>query len=239
MAKLESSTPAPIGDLQTVSSNVSAAAEGMSRRQAMNMMTAVAAVPALALQTTPAWGKRTVDRRAWDTAVARLRAAEAEYERFGERQTAAHDAAEAACPREDHWFSRYDLGVYKNLDEGHERNIRAAQVSLVIERAYGRQLSDEEARQVSADAERIVDDFEAYCARHKEAFREYDILQERFDALVDQRERARDAVLAATAPDQQALRLKIEVLATMMREADVEDADRIGAVLGDAKHLLH
>lgn len=51
------------------------------------------------------------NRSAFDTAVARLRVADAELQQIDAVLTSAHDAAEAACPRMDEFFKRYGLGA--------------------------------------------------------------------------------------------------------------------------------
>lgn len=205
----------------------------LSRRQALagiGLAGAAAAVPVAALAKAA-----KSDRRAWNAAVARLGAAEAEYSRTSAQVSAVHDAAEAICPRRDEFFSRYGLG----RGWSRERNFRAARMSIVIERTpKGRMLTPEEAEEADADAYRIVDDFETWCARHDEAFRDYDAWEDRLDAVVDERSAAQDALLTTEAPDREALLFKIELLASMLEEAAVEDANRFGAVRTDARRLL-
>lgn len=174
------------------------------------------------------------DRSTFDAAVARLRLADAELQQLDAALTSAHDAAEAACPRMDEFFKRYGLGAGWSYD----RNYRAAHMSLVIERSKGRHSTPQEAKQISADAYRVVDDFETYCARRDEAFRGYDKLENRFDAVVDERSNARNDLLDTPAPDQAAMLVKIELLAAILDEVSSEDAESIAAVRNDARRLL-
>lgn len=204
----------------------------VSRRQAIagiGAVTATAAVPAAAVPLVSA-----VARSHWDAAIARLKTAQAEYERISAHVTAVHDAAEALCPRRDEFFSRYNLGCGLSR----ERNFRAAHSRIVIERAKGRSLTPEQAKQATADAYRVVDDFENWCTHRNEAFRDYDACEKWLDAAVDERSAAQDALLAADAPDHEALLSKIELLASMLEEADAEDAKRLGAIRKDGRRLL-
>lgn len=175
------------------------------------------------------------DRSAWNAAVARLKAVQEQFARIDGTLRALHDAAEAACPRRDEFFRRFGMGS----GWSRQRNFQAAQMAIVIERTEGGAvLSRAAAEQATADAYRVVDDFETWCARHDEAFREYNAMEERFDAIVDERSRAQEAVLATPAPDSDALLFKIELLSAMMTEAAAEDAHRLDAVHADARRLL-
>jgi hypothetical protein len=177
---------------------------------------------------------KAADRSEWNKAVARLKAVKAEYERVSAHSSATHDVAEASCPYRREFFSRYGLGATWDR----ERNVRAAQRNIMIERAKGQRLTADEAKQATADAYHVVDDFEGWCARRDEAFREHHAWEERFDALADKRLSAQEAVLSIEAPDHEALLFKIELLAGMLNEAAVEDADRLNMIRTDARRLL-
>lgn len=162
----------------------------ISRRQALagiGLAGATAAVPITGASVAKA---ATADRSAWNKAVAWLKATEAEYSRVHARYSEAHDAAEAACPRRDEFFSRYGLGCGLSR----ERNFRAAHITIVNERVdeRRRRLSSEEAKQATADGYRVVDDFETWLACRDEAFREHDAWESRFDAVVDKRATAQE-----------------------------------------------
>src|SRR5690349_9294318 len=78
-----------------VPSDAPPARGSLTRRQAMNMMTAVAATPAITLIPTKAAARPHVDRGAWSRAIARLERAQTEYDRLKPLHSAAFDAAEA------------------------------------------------------------------------------------------------------------------------------------------------
>ena len=111
-------------------------------------------------------------------------------------------------------------------------------MSLVLERTKERPLTPEEAKQVTADAQRIVDEFEAYRVRRGEAFAEYDRLEGQLDSLVDERAKAFHALMETPAPDGEALQYKIGLLASQLTEWESEDANTINAINADAARLL-
>lgn len=219
--------------IPSVSSQAGGSPAGISRRQAMNMMTAVAAVPALGMPSG-ALAFSVGDREAWNAAVARYEKLNAQVERVGKTVTALFDAAEAECPRRAEFFSRYNMGC----GISRERNFSSAHMTLVVERARGRHLTSEEEKQVTADANRIVDEFDTWKSQHDAAFAEYDRRQARFDSLVDEQGAARRAMLGTPAPDGEAMLYKIEVLAAQLLEADSEDADDLAAIRADARRML-
>lgn len=207
----------------------------LSRRQTLVGIGLAGATAVIPLAGASIAKAAQADRSAWNAAVARLKAVQEQFARIDGNLRALHDAAEAACPRRDEFFRRYGMGC----GWSRQRNFRAAQMALVMERAEGGAvLTKPAAERVTAEAYRVVDDFETWCARHDEAFREYDALEERFDAIVDERSRAQEVVIATPAPDDDALLFKIELLSAMMTEAAAEDADRLGAVHADARRLL-
>lgn len=175
------------------------------------------------------------DRSAWDRAVALLKEADAALERMDAVYTPAHEAAEAACPYQKEFFTRYHLGSGISRDS----NFRSAHMNLVIERAKGRpNLTAEEAKAIAADANRIVDEFETWSKRREIAFRGYDEIEKRFDTLVDERADARQAVIDTAAPDPAAMLFKMELVSEIMRECGAEDAESVAAIRNDARRLL-
>ncbi len=174
------------------------------------------------------------DRSAWDAAVIRYKNATVALARDSDAVEAAHRKGLAACPLDDEFFKRYGMGHGWDI----ERNFRAAHMSLVIERGKGRTLSPEEARQTAADAQSAVDKFEAYQARHAEAFAEYDRRQTRFDELVEEDFAAFTDMIKTPAPDSDALLYKIEALATRLTAWESEDATSIIALRADGRRLL-
>lgn len=205
---------------------------GATRREALAgfaLTMSLGAVPGRALATAAS------GRPAWNAATARVRCLTDAVSRIGEHCTAAHEEAEKACPRKDELFSRYNLhsGVSR------KRNFQSAQMAVLMERCRGRaSLSDEEARQATTEANRLVDEFEAYRAAREQAFSEYDDIQDRFDKALDECDAARSALLNMPAPDQAALLEKIDLLAQILDEACAEDKDRMAAVRADAHRLL-
>lgn len=202
----------------------------LSRRQAL---AGIALGGAAAV--VPLSGAIAADRSAWNKAVAELRTADAVALGIGDQMSAAHDIADAACPRNEEFFRRYDMGCgfssTRNFERAHRR--------IVMERTKsGKILTLAEAKQATADACRVVDDFETWTARHAEVFAEYDRLETQHDAAHDARWNARDALLATPAPDQDALLFKVELLSDIMRECATEDANRIGLISADARRLL-
>lgn len=198
----------------------------------MNIMSAVVAAPALAL-APPAFG-RSPNRHDWELAVTRYETLTAQMKQMSNANWALHDAAEAACPRNEEFYSRYGMGHGSSRD----RNFQAAHFSLVLERAKGRHLTPEEAKQTTEDALRLVDEFDDYSARHDAAFAEYDRAEDQFDALVDKQSEARRVLFDTPAPDNTALLYKIEVLAGFLTEAASEDADSLNAIHADARLIL-
>ena len=179
-------------------------------------------------------------RAAWEQAVAHLRAVEKEYIVLSAQHSAAFDEAEAACPREGEFFTRYDLGCFENKEVGRERNFNAARSAVVRERSReaGRSLTFVEAEEARAEALRIVDRFDAWQKRRDEVHAHYDCdrLERRFDALCDKRFKAQLAVIQVAAPDLDALRVKLELLAAMMDGE--QDQSRVAAIRDDVKRLL-
>jgi hypothetical protein len=179
-------------------------------------------------------------RVAWDRAIDDLRGVEEEYARVNPQHTAAFEAAEADCPRESEFFSRYNLGCYEDEGKGRVRNFRAARIALVTERCreLGRLLTDTEAQEAAAEAERVVSEFDAWAKRRDEAHERHqcDMWETRFDALVDKRWAAQQAVINAEAPDLNAMLVKLELLASVM-DGEVDQA-RVAAIRDDARRLL-
>jgi hypothetical protein len=87
-------------------------------------------------------------------------------------------------------------------------------------------LTAKEGEEATAEAIRVVDRFEAWCIRRDEVHAQHDcdLWEKRFNALVDKRWKAQLAVIHAPAPDFDAVRVKLELLAAMM--------------LGDTQRLL-
>ncbi|MCH8617164.1 hypothetical protein LZ016_13785 [Sphingomonas sp. SM33] len=174
------------------------------------------------------------DRGAWSTAVANYKAVAAKVERASAALEKLHDIADARCPREDVFFRRYQMGH----GWSRKRNFEAALWSLSVERGRGRTLTDAELAKLDADANRVVDDFEAYSARHDAAFAEYDRQEALFDSLVDRRADAFRAVIDTPAPDNEALLYKLELLATLLEGFHSEDAPTLDKIRLDARRLL-
>jgi hypothetical protein len=212
----------------------------------MQLAPTAAAVPLVGfLPALPAAAAR-VDGSPWNAAVARLNRVQAEYARVDGPHTAAFDAAEAACPRQGEFFSRFGLGYHSDPVHGRERNERAAHEALYRERLQQllrsnsdrRYLTDEEVDQAKLDAKKIVDEFDEHCRRRDEAHELYncDEWEERFDAITDKRWEAQRALLMAAAPDQDAVLTKLELLAEIMEGE--QDQERVIAIRDDMRRLL-
>lgn len=199
----------------------------------MNMMSAVAIVPAIGLPSS-ALALGSADSGAWLAAVRRYKSVSQRLESVGETTNAAYESAEAACPRRDEFFSRYNMGCGWSRD----RNFRSAYMSLCIERGKGRRDTPEEAKQITDDALRLVDEFEVWLTEHKAAFAEYDRQQELLDSVIDEQAAARNEVIGMPAPTSDALLFKIELLIDYLTECESEDADRLRAIQADARRLL-
>jgi hypothetical protein len=218
----------------------------ISRRTAMTMMSAVATVPATAfIPTASKASTRPVSRAAWDTRLGRLQAIQAEYDEINAAHSAAFDAAEAECPREEEFFRRYNLGCYDDKARGRERNERTAAWAIYSERLAAlvrsgserRNLTDEEIEEAKRDAEKVVDRFDAWCTARDEAHDRHhcDQWERRFDALFDRRYKAQEAVLATPAPDQTALLVKFDILTAMMDGE--QDLSRVELLQADARRF--
>lgn len=224
-------------ELPIVAAELAASSAGISRREIMNAMTAIAAI-SVCPPAEAAVQPLRASRVHWDSAVARLARIETEYKQVSAKHSAVFDAAEAACPRGDEFFSRYDLGCYNDLEKGREWNLRSAQMAIVAERAKEKPLTPEQAGQAAEDARSVVDRFDAYLKRRDEVHALYDCDQweERFDDLVDKRWNAQKAVVSAHAPDHAAVLVKLELLAEMMDGE--EDQGRVVEVREDVRRLL-
>lgn len=191
-------------------------------------------------ESAPSTREPSTDRAAWDRAVAYLRAVQAEYDLINPQHTAAFGAAEAICPREGEFYSRYGLGWYEEEATGRERNFYAARTTVVAERSrdLGRALTLDEAKKAAAEARGAVDQFEAHLKRRDEVHAQYDCdgWENRFDAVVDRRWKAQNAVLRTKAPDQEAMLFKLELLAGIMDGE--QDQQRVIAIRDDARRLL-
>lgn len=198
-----------------------------------DVLTGLVITAALGNAPATALSKGISSRAAWNTAIARVRATSEAVERTGVHCKAAHVEAESICPREGKFFTRYNLGITSR-----RRNLEAAYFSILTERHNGENISDEDARDITAEANRVVDEFDTYCAKRDETYREYNECEDRFDTAVDAQHDAREALLHLPAPDHEALLEKIDLLALMMREMAVEDAERIAAIKADPHRLL-
>lgn len=173
-----------------------------------------------------------INRSAWSRAVARVKKAEAEYDRVYAASSAADDATVAECPDRRDFFDRYKLG----WGARRESNIRAATMALAIERAKGRLLSDVEAHQLNTDAASVVDEFEAWGRRRDEAHKAHRVFEweKLHDEACDKRHKAWDALLTVEAPDHAALLVKLDLLAEM----EDDNNGRLARIRGDARRLL-
>lgn len=219
--------------------NANTAPEGLSRRTLMQLATSAAAIPAVALLPTPAAGA-VVDRTAWDRAVAELRCAEANLSRISPIHDAAFDAAEAMCPRRAEFFSRYDLGCYADESRGREHNLAAAWLTIVRERGIATPIQDPtQSREVTSEARRVVDEFDAWRRRRDEAhaFHRCDEIDKQWEAAVDRVYDAREALLKSDAPDESALLLKLEILTKLMDGE--QDLPHVKQLQTDAQRLLN
>ena len=181
-----------------------------TRRQLLGGMAvaaAVGAVPAMALA-------KGVDRSAWNKVVAEFERAEAHCLQLGDACDAASDAGAIACPDRPEFFSHYGMGCGWTR----ERNFEAARWAVIREHKarLGRPLVYGEGLAVAEEANRVVDDFDAWQAAHREAYREYDRLEPLFDKAVDERNSARQALFTTPAPDEAALLFKIERLTAFL-----------------------
>lgn len=155
------------------------------------------------------------------------------------------DAASAAwreaVPDRADEFLAYGLHRHRDGDTDRTKLIRKTEMSVAIEEYKGRSaLSEDEFAAITRKAVRLVDDFLAWLALDREASERIygGGVQERFDEACDRRGEAQDKLLTTPAPDAEALLFKLELLAKIMREADVDDSDRIEAIRHDAHRLL-
>jgi len=230
MAKLDSSTLQNNSALESSAPDVPQNAEGISRRSLMNMMTAVAAVPTVAL-ATPAIARAPADRTAWDSAYAKYRVVEARHDELGDAWEAAEEAADKFSPdRVDRYFDEFNLGIGMS-----RHRVMPAIIHAVVRRDYpeGHLLSREESAAVVDEAERLTDEFMEYQQKLTDA-RERFQTEQRWDEMRAHQpefEAARNALMAVPAPDTDALLTKMKIALESMEEAhavsSLEDAKRL------------
>lgn len=231
MAKLDSSTLQNNSAHESSAPDVPQNAEGISRRSLMNMMTAVAAVPTVAL-ATPVIADPTADRTEWESAYANYRVVEARHNALGDAWEAAQEAADNATPdRVDRYFDEFNLGIGMS-----RRRVMPAITHAIVRRDYpeGHLLFREESAAVVDDAERLTDEFMGYQQKITDARERYQT-EQRWDEMRAHQpkfEAARNAFMAVPAPDTDALLTKMEIAAVSL------DDDHADSCLADAKRLL-
>lgn len=212
---------------------------GVTRRNAMNMMTALAAVPAVGLPAG-ALALVTTDRSAWDSALARYQHAKSTFDRLWEEASAAEESWDAACPREARYFDKYNLGIGMNRERAfselrYQLCQRAGINGLVISPPQRRKECEAKLDAIGKEAERIADEFMTYQQRHADTKRSCRV-EETTDAAHDYGEQhffpSREALMRLPAPDQAALLVKMEI---STRSLDDEHAE---STLADARRLL-
>jgi hypothetical protein len=221
-----------------------------TRRQALGglaLTAALGAVAGIALTDASPASASVVDRSEWNGAVDRFKRAVTNCDRAGAAHDAAFEAVDADCPSRRDFFERYRLSATQNRAE----NVNRAAVAVAIERGRSRDwesrdgLSLREAirEDIAADdleANRIVDEFESWSARRQKAVDLHRVhrLDKDFDVAFREREVARNALFNSPAPDHAALLEKIDLLASMMSEAEVDDAEHMSTIKADARRLL-
>lgn len=178
----------------------------------------------------------------WAEAVHNCEEAKCAFDRAEAELDAASAAWREAVPDRADEFLTYGLNRYHIRDNADRAAlIRATEMSVAMKYYKGREsLTADDFAAITHKAVTIVDDFLAWLALDREASdRIYGGgVQERFDAACDALSDARDKLLRTPAPDANAMLFKLELLAKIMREADVDDAERIEAVRDDAKRLF-
>ena len=168
-------------------------------------------------------GTFTLDRQtqqaiSFESARTRYEQACAEFDRLWAVAYAAEEAEELECPRVDHYFDEYKLGIGMS---------RERVVETLRWYAY------RGARPVDVDA--TADEFMAYQESHKECHERHRT-EELNDAASEYGEThyfpARAALMAAPAPDAEALLLKMEIAATWADEPFVDSC------FADVRRLL-
>ena len=210
----------------------------LNRRQAMQLITSAATVPALAFAAVPA-SAAGLDRSTWDAEYARFKAVDVEYDRRILAEEEAREAVDAECPREDRFFDEYDLrmGMKREAVVWHARHAVAEREGfngLVLFPKESAVISNRKADALRAEAERIADEFMAYQERHNEAWERHGV-----DGLREVAEEyrplwfaARDRFMAVPAPDVEALLVKLQIAGTWV------DDDYVTSSFEDARRLL-
>lgn len=220
-------------------SELSGRGAGMDRRQAMNVMTAIAAVPAVGISKS-AIAHVGPDRRAWEQAYERFQRAKRESERLFGEHSAAEVAWDAACPRESRFFDEFNLGIGIQRDRvldrvRHKLGTQQGISGIVMSPPASRKAYEAKLDAISNDARQITDHFMAYQDRHNEtksAFRVEELWQRATDFDDECYFPARDELMRLPAPDEAALLVIMEVSCVSLDDEHAE------SVLADARRLL-
>lgn len=160
----------------------------------------------------------TVDRRAWDRALAAFRKVDAVHDDLWGRWEAACEAMDESTPeRVDRYFDEYKLGMSMSRDD----------VEFWLRSYVGRTGK-------RIDIARTADEFADYQRVHREARERFQTeqLYEAAKAHNAAYYRARDTLMAIAAPTVPALLVKIEIATTSLDDEHAE------SMLADARRLL-
>lgn len=220
-----------------VSSSPTAPSGGVSRRQVMNMMTAVSVVPAIGIPVGAV--ALAIDRADWDAALARYHVACKAHDAAIDRHSNAVEAAENDCPHDPLWFDdKYKLRTGMSRDEAaHFIALELVRDEMKKRRELPRR--DEAAaraacRALNAEARRLADEFMAYNARIADAERRHHVadFEAEEETAATNWKAAHIELMAIPAPDVPAFLMKLETAIHFGGHRD-----KLG-VLDDARRLL-
>lgn len=209
----------------------------MTRRTALSAAVAAATIAAApASASIIAAPPVSVSSNAWNKALAEYQRAQAEHDRLWAAFNDAEERCGKACPRVDHYFDEYKLGMGMKR----ETVLMNLTVELSRQRAKAFALLDEAGKreaclQIRADCERIADEFMAYQARDR-ATQERCRIDDLNEVAAEFGERhyfpARERLMETPAPDTAALLVKMGIAA---QSGDEDHMERCHA---DAVRLL-
>lgn len=150
---------------------------------------------------------------------------------------AACRAVDQECPDREDEFIAYGLNWPMDRDTALEV------VDRFIERRdhsdKNGELADEVIDRDAEEAGAIVEDYFDYRAKRHAAFeRLYKPAEKKHDKAVERRWTATNKLLDTPAPDADALLFKLDLLASIMGEHEVEDAPHVASIREDARRLL-
>lgn len=206
----------------------------------MNMMTAVAAVPVVALAPSSA-AADPIDRSAWQTALREYERVKAAHQVVSGEHGVANAAYEAECGEPDPAFQTYRVGRSSKAEPlNRSADIRRVGNEIELHDYAGRtDLSADDFAAIARKAALLVDQYDEYLQR-REAIEARVIgdINERWEAALDKLVTAQNKLLDTPAPDTEAMLYKLEVLSADMLQSEADFHEDVVTLREDARRLF-